>query len=75
MGEQLITSIAAVFTGLIGLAIIATLVSNRAATSQVISSATGGFAQDIGAATNPFSGSGGGFGGIQNLTGGAGSLF
>lgn len=69
MGEQIITTIGAVATALIGLAIIATLVSRQADTSQVIGAAASGFARDLQAATNPFSG-----GGFAGLTGGGGGF-
>ena len=69
MGNQLVAGFVTVATALIGVAIIATLVSQRANTSQVIRAATGGFAQDIGAAVSPIVGTnsftGGGAGWIQ----------
>lgn len=51
------TSLVTVATAIVGLAIIAVLVSKNAQTPQVINSAAGGFAQDIAAAVAPVSGS------------------
>jgi ribosomal protein L18 len=45
---------------IVGLAILAVIVSNKANTSQVISSAGNAFSASISAATNPFSGASGG---------------
>ena len=70
MGEQFISSAVAVATAIIGLAIIATLVSNKAQTGNVIQAATGGFAQDLVAAESPLGGSGGisGVSGIGSIS-------
>lgn len=57
--NQSIAGIVTIATAIVGLAIIATLVSNRANTSNVIKSATGGFAQDITAAVAPVTGGAG----------------
>jgi hypothetical protein len=58
------TSIVTVATAIVGLAIIAVLVSNNAQTSNVIQSAAGGFAADLSAAVSPITGAtGSGFGG------------
>jgi hypothetical protein len=76
VSEQLINSVVSVATAIVGLAIIAVLVSNKASTSSVIGAATSGFANDLTAATNPYSG--GGNNGLnlssltQGLTGGGG---
>jgi hypothetical protein len=56
MGDQLIASVVTVATAIVGLAIIAVLVSNKASTANVIKSAGSAFASDLSAATNPFSG-------------------
>jgi PRD1 phage membrane DNA delivery len=56
MGDQLITSLVTVATAVIGLAIIAVLVSGNAQTGNVLSSAGNSFAQIIGAAESPVSG-------------------
>jgi hypothetical protein len=58
MGDQLIASVTAVATAIVGLAIIAVLVSKQANTGNVISSAGSAFAKDLSAATNPFSSGG-----------------
>lgn len=54
-----IGGVVTVATAIIGLAIIATLVSNRANTSNVIKSATGGFATALQAAEAPVTGGAG----------------
>jgi hypothetical protein len=59
MGDQLIASVVTVATAIVGLAVIAVLVSNKADTANVISAGAKGFASDLSAATNPFSGSSG----------------
>lgn len=59
MGEQLVASVVTVLTAIVGLAIIAVLVSNRASTADVIDAGGSAFARAIQAATNPFSGSSG----------------
>lgn len=66
MSETLITSIVTVLTAIIGVAILAVLVSKQSQTSNVIKSASAGFATDLSAALSPVTGSGGfgsGFGG------------
>lgn len=69
MGDQLISSVVTVATAIVGVAIIAVLVSGKANTSGVISAGASGFAQDLAAAVSPVTGSGlgtssfGGFGG------------
>ena len=60
--NELTASVLTVATALVGVAILAVLVSRQAQTPQVISAAAGGFAQDIYAAVSPVSGGGGGFG-------------
>jgi len=59
MGDQLIASVVTVATAIVGLAIIAVLVSKSANTSQVIQSGGNAFTSAISAATNPFSGQSG----------------
>ena len=56
MGNQLIAGFVTVATAIIGVAILATLVSNRAQTSQVIGAATRGFGYDLGVALSPVAG-------------------
>lgn len=50
------TSVVTIATAIIGVAIIAVLVSNRAQTANVITSATTGFANDLSAAVSPVTG-------------------
>jgi membrane DNA delivery protein len=69
MSEQLITSVVTVATAIIGVAIIAVLVSKNANTTGVIQAASSGFSQSLGTALSPVTG-GGGFGSFSG--GGAG---
>lgn len=69
MGNEVVSGIVTIATAVVGIAIIAVLVSKQANTGSVISSATSGFAQDISAAVSPITG-GGSFTG-----GGAGQSF
>lgn len=48
--------IISVALAIVGIAIVAVLVSKNAQTTQVIGAATGGFAQDISAAVSPVTG-------------------
>jgi hypothetical protein len=59
MSNELITSVVTVLTGIIGVAIIATLVSKNANTSQVIQSGGSAFSQSLATALSPVTGSGG----------------
>jgi PRD1 phage membrane DNA delivery len=59
VGDQLIASVVTVATAIVGLAIIAVLVSNKASTAGVITAGGNAFANDLSAATNPFSGGSG----------------
>ncbi|MGH7955116.1 MAG: hypothetical protein ACREOZ_04065 [Gloeomargaritales cyanobacterium] len=59
MGDQLIASVVTVATAIVGLAIIAVLVSRNAATPQVITAGGNAFSHAIESAVNPFSGSSG----------------
>lgn len=61
MGDQLISSVVTVATAIVGLAIIAVLVSKQANTSGVISAGGSAFASDLAAAVSPITG-GSGFG-------------
>lgn len=65
MSETLITSIVTVLTAIIGVAILAVLVSKQSQTSTVIKAASSGFATDLSAALSPVTG--GGFGSGFNL--------
>lgn len=71
MAESLITSIVTVATAIIGVAIIAVLVSRQSNTAGVIQAGAGGLAQDISAAVSPVTGGGGGF---MNMGGGYGTF-
>jgi PRD1 phage membrane DNA delivery len=59
MGDQVISSVVTVATAIVGVAILAVLVSKQANTAQVLQAATGGFAQDLSAAVSPITGGGG----------------
>lgn len=56
MGSDVTSAIVTIALGIIGVATIATIFSNKAQTSQVINSATGGFATDLLAAVSPVTG-------------------
>jgi PRD1 phage membrane DNA delivery len=66
MADNLISSIVTVLTAIIGIAIIAVLVSNRAQTAQVVGAGGNAFSQAIEAAVSPVTGNspdvGGNFG-------------
>ena len=70
MGDQLISSVVAVATAIVGLAVIAVLVSKQANTAGVISSGGSAFAQDLAAAVSPVTGSSG----VCNFTSHAGYM-
>jgi hypothetical protein len=53
MGDKLVADIATIATGIIGLTIIAVLVSKQAKTGSVITSAGNAFAADLKAAVSP----------------------
>lgn len=61
--ESLITSMVTVATAIIGVAILALLVSKQSNTTAVLGAASKGFATDLTAALSPIGG--GGFGGIN----------
>lgn len=67
MGSQLIGGLITVATAIIGVAILAVLVSRNAQTSNVIGAAGKSFASVIGAAVSPVTGGGGG-GGLLSPT-------
>jgi PRD1 phage membrane DNA delivery len=72
MSDQFLTSLVTVATAIIGVAILAVLVSSKSNTTGVISAAGGAFAKDLSAAISPLGGGGNSF---TNLTGGgAGSV-
>lgn len=74
MGNQLLNSVVTVAVAIIGVAIVAVLVSKNANTSQVISSASQGFSGALSTALSPVSG-GGGFGGFPGGGGSSLSMF
>lgn len=59
MGDQLISSVVTVLSAIVGLAIIAVLVSKQANTSGVISAGGSAFASDLQAAVSPITGGSG----------------
>lgn len=74
MSEQLITSIVTVLTAIIGVAILAVLVSRQSNTVGVVNAAASGFATDLRAALSPVAGGGGiGTSGISFNFGGGGA--
>lgn len=70
MSEQLITSVVTVLTAIVGVAIIAVLVSKNANTSGVIQAGGSAFSSALGTALSPVTG-GSGFG---SFTGGGAGL-
>jgi len=70
MGDSLITAVVTVLMAIVGVAIIAVLVSKNANTTGVISAGASGFSQSLSTALSPVTGSGGGFGSFTG--GGAG---
>lgn len=64
MTDQLFNSLVTIAVAIVGIAILAVLVSKNAQTPQVIQAATQGFAADISAATGPVTG------GSLGITGG-----
>lgn len=68
MGNDIVSGVVTIATAVVGIAIIAVLVSGNAKTGSVISAATGGLAQDISAAVSPVSGGfAGGGGGLSQI--------
>jgi hypothetical protein len=63
--DQLITSVVTVATAIIGVAILAVLVSRQSQTTQVIGAAGNALAADLKAALSPISGGGLGIGGAS----------
>lgn len=59
--NNVVGQIVTVFTAIIGIAILAVLVSKRAQTPEVITAAFKGLGSAIGAATSPVTGGGGGY--------------
>lgn len=67
MGDQLITALVSIVLAIISLAALATVLSSKAQTSQVIGAASSGLSTDIGAAVSPVTG-GSGIGSLPSLT-------
>lgn len=59
MSDQLITSVVTVLTAIIGVAIIAVLVSKNSATASVLKAGGGAFSDILGSALRPVTGGGG----------------
>ena len=75
MGSNFVGQMVVVLTGIIGVAIVATLVSKNAQTPAVIGSFFGGFSKALNAATSPVTGGSGGGSGFGSLNlGNIGSL-
>lgn len=62
MSDQLFTSVASIALAIVGLALVAVILSKNANTSGVIGAAGGALAQDISAAVSPIIGSSSGVG-------------
>jgi hypothetical protein len=65
MSEQLVSSVVTVLTAIVGVAIVAVLVSRNANTAGVIQSAGSAFAADLAAAVSPVTGGGFSGGGVS----------
>ena len=74
MGKEAIEGIITVATAIVGVAIIATLVSRNADTANVLSAGGSALAKSLNAATSPVTGNGGGISSI-GWTGGAPQMF
>lgn len=64
--DNALGQIVTIFTAIVGVAILAVLVSRNSQTPEVIKSAFGGFAEALNAATGPVSG-GGSFGSFRQF--------
>lgn len=56
MNESLVNAIVSIAVAIVGVAVLAVIVSKNANTAGVISAASGGFAQDLGVAVSPVTG-------------------
>lgn len=65
MGDSLVTAVVTVLMAIVGVAIIAVLVSKNANTTGVIQAGSAGFSQSLGTALSPITG-----GGFGSFTGG-----
>jgi arginine exporter protein ArgO len=66
MSEQLVSSVTTVLLAIVGVAIIAVLVSKNANTTNVISAGGSAFSQGLGTALSPVTG--GGYGSLTGLS-------
>jgi hypothetical protein len=69
MGDKAITGLVAIITAIIGVAIIAVLVSNQSNTSGVLSAGGNAFSNILKTAVSPVTGGGSGFGNINPISG------
>ena len=72
MGSQLINSLVTIAVAIIGVAIVAVLVSRNAQTTQVVGSLSQGFSGALGTALSPVTGGSGGLN-LGGFPGGGGS--
>lgn len=72
--NEMWSGVITVATAIVGIAILAVLVSKQADTANVVSSAARGFAADIEAAVSPVTGGANALGGMT-LSGGASSIY
>jgi hypothetical protein len=63
MSDNIINSIVTIATAIVGVAILAVLVSRNANTANVLKAAGGAFSQSLGAAVSPVTGGSYGYGG------------
>lgn len=68
MKDELMTSLVTVATAIIGVAILAVLVSRNSQTANVLSAAGQSFGGALGVALSPITGSGSSFGGFAGVT-------
>jgi hypothetical protein len=72
--NEMWSGVVTIASAIVGVAILAVLVSRNSNTSGVISSAASGFAQDLSAAVSPVTGGGNMFG-VPSFSGGASPVF
>lgn len=72
MSDNLVTALVSIVLAIISLAALATILSSKAQTSQVIGAASQGLSTDIGAAVSPVTGGGGIGGGLPTFSFGNG---
>jgi hypothetical protein len=75
MSDNLVTSVVTVLTAIVGVAVLAVLVSSRSNTANVLTAGGNAFANAVGAAVSPVTGSSSfGSGSFSGFTGGPGVL-